>query len=466
MNVRIKFLGGAGTVTGSKYLLEIDQYRLLVDCGLFQGLKELRLRNWDDFPVEPAGIDAVVITHAHIDHTGYLPRLFRQGFQGKVYCTSATADLMEIMLLDSAKLQEEEAAFARRKGYSKHANPQPLYTVRDVERVLQAIIAFPYEETVVLTDRVKLLFREAGHILGAASVRLELWGEEQTKNIVFSGDLGRYGQPIMQDPEPFAEADILLVESTYGNRSIPDDDPALKLAEVINRALERGGCVLIPAFAVGRTQTLLYYLSRLIDEKKIPAIPVYMDSPMAVNVTGLYRKHLPGHKLSAEELEEAHSAFMHRNIHYYNSPEASESLYELRRNAIIISASGMCTGGRILNHLWHRLPREEDTLLFVGYQAVGTRGRRILNGEETIPIFGQEVPVRCRVEQLEGLSAHAEREELFRWLSDLEGSPKMTFVVHGEPEAGNEFAREIRLRLGWNVYLPEYLESYILFENI
>ena len=466
MNVRIKFLGGAGSVTGSKYLLEIDQFRLLVDCGLFQGEKELRLRNWDDFPVDVQEIDAVVITHAHIDHTGYLPRLFKQGFDGPVYCTAPTADLMGILLLDSAKLQLEEAEFARRKGYSKHANPEPLYKTEDVEGLLTRLQPHPFGTEVSISDKIKVSFQDSGHILGSSSVRIRLQGEQQEKTIVFSGDIGRYNQPIMQDPVPFQQADILLIESTYGNRDMLDHNPAEPLAEIINRAVERQGCVIIPAFAVGRTQTLLYHITRLIDERKIPSIPVYLDSPMAVNVTGLYKKHLQHHKLSAEELEDTNVAFEHKNVHYYNSHEASESLLELKKDAILISASGMCTGGRILNHLYHRLPRAQDTLLFVGYQAKGTRGRRILEGEPTIRIFGQDVPVKCQMEVLDGLSAHADKEELFQWMRGIKNTPKMTFIVHGEPSEADPFAQSIRETLGWNVSIPDYLESHVLFDHI
>jgi metallo-beta-lactamase family protein len=466
MNVDIKFLGAAGSVTGSKYLLDIGDFRLLVDCGLFQGLKELRERNWDEFPVDPAGIQAVVLTHAHIDHSGYLPRLFKQGFQGPVYCTSATADLVRILLLDSAKLQEEEADTARQKGYSRHANPQPLYTTEDVNRVLPQLLPCPYHTEIPITESISLHFRDAGHILGSASLRLHIKGQVQEKNLVFSGDLGRYNQPILTDPQPFTQADILLIESTYGNRESIDHSPEERLAEVVDRMLARDGCLLIPAFALGRTQSLLYYLHRLMESGRIPSLPIYVDSPMAVSVTSLYRNHQSDHKLQAQELDNARDAFDQPQVHYVNDHHVSHSLCDIKRKAIIISASGMATGGRILMHLFHRLPRENDTVLFVGYQAEGTRGRRILDGEPSIRIYGEDVPIRCQIEVLDGLSAHADRSELFQWIDALENSPKRTFVVHGELSEAEPFARALREKKNWNVLIPQYLESFRLFEHI
>lgn len=466
MNVRIKFLGAAGTVTGSKYLLDVGDYRLLVDCGMFQGIKELRRRNWDDFPVDPKSIQAVVLTHAHIDHSGYLPRLFKQGFQGPVYCTAATADLVKILLLDSAKLHEEEADIARRKGYSRHENPLPLYTTADVKLVLPQLAPNPYHTEIPITENLSLHFNNAGHILGSASVRLTVKGDEKTKALVFSGDLGRYNQPILTDPQPFEQADVLLIESTYGNRETLDHSPEERLAEVVDRMLERGGCLLIPAFAVGRTQALLYYFHRLMEKGRIPRLPIYVDSPMAISVTSIYRHHQADHKLQAAELDEARASFESPVVHYINDHHVSQGLTNIDKEAIIISASGMATGGRILMQMYHRLPREQDTLLFVGYQAKGSRGRRILEGEPSIPIYGEEVKINCQLEVLDGLSAHADRSELLQWLNTIQKAPKQTFVVHGELTEAEPFAETIRDQRGWNVSIPQYLESFQLFDHI
>ena len=467
MNVRAKFLGGAQTVTGSKYLLEIDDFTLLVDCGLFQGLKKLRLRNWDDFPIDPSSIDAIVITHAHIDHTGYLPKIVQQGFQGPVYCTDATAHLMEILLLDSAKLQEEEAEWARKKGYSKHDPPLPLYNTEDAQKALKLLRPYHFDEEVFLHEKVRIKFHNAGHILGAAIVEMVLKGQQQQKTIVFSGDLGRYNDPVLRDPTPMPYADILFIESTYGNRDTISEFPADELMKVVNEAFDHNGCLIIPAFAVGRTQTVIYYLQMLMEEKKIPGAPIYIDSPMAINVTGLYKKFFPYHKLREQDLENDTSVFDYKYLHYTHSREASMKINSIERHAIIISASGMCTGGRILHHLYHRLPHENDTILFVGYQAEGTRGRNILEGNENIRMFGTEVPVRCHVRQIEGLSAHADKEELLQWVKNFREAPKRTFIVHGEIESATALANTLYETCQWqNVFVPNYLESFELFQNI
>lgn len=467
MDVRVKFLGGAGTVTGSKYLLYIDDRKILVDCGLFQGLKARRLLNWDDFPINPAEIDAVVLTHAHLDHSGYLPRLFKQGFQGPVYCTRSTADLLTILLRDSAKLQEEEAEWARKKGYSKHSNPQPLYNTEDVELVFPRLNPVEFDQEIHLEKRITLKFHIAGHILGAAIVELNLHGLTQKKKLIFSGDLGRNEDPLMFPPTKIPEADVLWIESTYGDRESIASDVQSQLGDAINRGLAAGGCIMIPAFAVGRSQSILFHLNTLIREGIIPAVPVYMDSPMAISATKMYADNFEDHKVTEEQLADKGGFLsLHNQLHIVRSHEESRSLNEMKGPAIILSASGMMTGGRIMHHLYHRLPNAHDTLLIVGYQAEGTRGRRILEGEEHIPIFGQQVPVKCNVEQIDGLSAHADRKELIEWLNGFEGSPKMTFVVHGEPEASQALARVIEHDLHWNVIIPEYTETVVLFEGI
>lgn len=465
MDVKVRFLGGARSVTGSRYLIDIDNFRFLFDCGLFQGLKELRLRNWDEFPVDPASIHAVIISHAHIDHTGYLPRLVREGFKGPVYCTAPTADLMDIMLVDSARLQQEEAEFAKRKGYSKHQDPQPLYTEQDARAAMSMFRTIGYNETTVIHDRVRIVFRDAGHLLGSAITEVIITGDRETKRIVFSGDLGRYSQVMLHTPTVVNQADVLFVESTYGATNNPFDDPEDDLTRIVNETFARGGLLVIPAFAVGRTQGILFYLRKLMKEDKIPDVPVYIDSPMAISATYLFYKYPDYHIMPANKGE------LDREIEtdllvFVKSGQHSKSLNELKTNAIIISSSGMMTGGRILHHMVHRLPNENDTFLVVGYQAEGTRGRRILDGEPTIRIFGHDIPVRAKVETIKSLSGHADHDELFRWLSNFKSKPKVTFCVHGEGKGLNTYAAEIHERLGWNVVVPEYLESVELFTGI
>lgn len=466
MNVRVKFLGGARSVTGSKYLLEIGEQKVLIDCGLFQGHKPLRERNWEPLPVDANTIDTIVLTHAHIDHSGYLPKIVKEGFNGTIHCTTATESLLQIMLLDAAKLQEEEAGFARKKGYSRHENPQPLFNTGDAEAALTLLKGHHYKHKTEVGQGIHVTFHNAGHILGASIVEIGIQGDQQSKKIVFSGDLGRYGSPVFQDPEPITEADILFVESTYGDRTNENEDIENDFAKIVNAAMERQGCLLIPAFAVGRTQLLLHYFKILMEQKKIPEIPVYVDSPMAISTTKLYQEFPEYHKLSDKELYEL-SIFDYPQIKYYRSQEASVSLNSLEKNAVIISASGMCTGGRILHHLYHRLPRRSDTVLFAGYQAEGTRGRRILDGEPTIRIFGIDVNINCHVEKLDGLSAHADKNELLQWLRNFKSPPKMTFIVHGEEQSSITMSNSLTNDLQWqNIYIPEYLESFELFQAI
>ncbi|SFP89529.1 MBL fold metallo-hydrolase RNA specificity domain-containing protein [Hymenobacter arizonensis] len=467
MDVSLQFLGAAHCVTGSKYLLTLDggpaaRHQIMVDCGLFQGLKELRLRNREELPLTPADVDIVILTHAHIDHSGYLPKLVRDGFRGRIFCTEPTADLLSIMLLDSAKLQEEEAAFANKKGYSKHNPAEALYTQQDVERMLPLVESVAYNAPLALLDgALTLTFREAGHILGSASVELAVQGERQRKQLVFSGDLGRYDNPVMHDPAPVTQADVLLVESTYGDRNLRVDDPEAEVARVVNEALDRGGVLLIAAFAVGRTQTLLYYLKKLIKEGRVPQVPVFVDSPMGIRVSDLYPRHPTAHRLGHGNV------FDFPGVKFVTESRESKGLNQRTGQAIIISSSGMCTGGRIVHHLFHRLPRPADTLLLIGYQAEGTRGHRLQEGETEIKMFGELVPVRCHVEHLGGLSAHADRQELLRWLGNFEQPPKHTFIVHGEPRAAEALAQTLRQEQGWpNVTVPDYLDKAVLFEGI
>lgn len=465
MDLNIQFLGATQTVTGSKYLLNIDHQTLLIDCGLFQGLKQDRLRNWEDFPVPPSEISHLILTHAHIDHTGFLPRLYKMGFRGQIHCTQPTKDLMAIMLLDSAKLQEEEAENAARRGYSKHQPPLPLYTEEDAKAVLPLVKAYPLDQKFALDDRISFIFRDSGHILGSASIELFIKGDQQHKKIVFSGDIGRYDVPILYDPEPINEADILIVESTYGNKDNPETSPLDALAKIVNETIERNGSIIIPAFAIGRTQSLIYYFKQLMDQKKIPSLPIYVDSPMAIDVTGIYKKYSNYVKYK-DYLEMGMEEIFHfPNVHYSTSGKDTDKLLELKK-IILISASGMCTGGRILTHLYHRLRNPHDTVLIVGYQAEGTRGRRLLDGEEEIKIYGEYVPVRCRIEKIDGMSAHADLSELLRWLGNFIAAPKQTFVVHGEKKSCEDFAQTIREQKGWNVKVPAYLEKFELFSGI
>ncbi|MDO7852439.1 MBL fold metallo-hydrolase RNA specificity domain-containing protein [Hymenobacter convexus] len=465
MNVHLQFLGAAHCVTGSKYLLTLEEpgrrRQVLVDCGLFQGYKELRLRNREKLPLAPAEVEAVVLTHAHIDHSGYLPKLVKDGFRGRIFCTEATADLLSIMLLDSAKLQEEEAAYANEKGYSRHHPALPLYTQADVEAVLALVASVAYEAPLaVLGGALTLTFREAGHILGSALVEMDVQGAHQRRHLVFSGDLGRYDNPVLHDPARVTQADVLLVESTYGDRNTRLPDPETVLARTVNEALDRGGVLLIAAFAVGRTQALLYYLKKLLAAGRIPPVPVYVDSPMAQRVADLFPRHPAAHRLGHGNV------FDFPGLHLVAEAAQSKALNQKTGLAIIVSASGMCTGGRIVHHLHHRLPRPTDTLLLIGYQAEGTRGRRLLAGEKAIKMFGDLVPVRCHVEHLDGFSAHADRQELLRWLDQFQAPPQRTFVVHGEPPAAEDLAATLRQRHWPCVEVPEYLETVSLFKGL
>ena len=465
MDVQVQFLGAAGSVTGSRYLITAGDFRFLFDCGLFQGLKELRLRNWDSFPIDPSSIDAVVISHAHIDHTGYLPRLVKEGFKGPIYCVDATFELMQIMLLDSAKLQEEEAQFAKHKGYSRHPSPQPLYTTEDARHVFPLVRECKYGEGIKIHDTIDIVFHNAGHLLGAAITEVFLKGNSQKKKIVFSGDLGRYHDAMLFAPDAIRETDVLFIESTYGNKDNPFVDPEKDLSRIVNETLANKGVLLIPAFAVGRTQELLYYLSKLMKENKIPDVPVYIDSPMAISTTYLYFKYPKYHQVKFDQHEFALEMETNMLV-FVKTASHSKTLNEIKNNAIIISSSGMMTGGRILHHMYRRLRNKQDTLLIAGYQAEGTRGRKLLDKDPTIRIFGEEVPVACKVENMTSLSGHADREELFQWMKNFAQPPKVTFTIHGEGDNLVKYGEAIRERMKWNVIRPDYLQKVILFEGI
>lgn len=458
----MKFLGGAGSVTGSKYLLEIDDFSLLIDCGLFQGLKELRLRNWDDLPIDPSTIDSVILTHAHIDHSGYLPLLFKNGYQGKVHCSEPTRDLVEILLMDSAKLHEEDADFANKKGFSKHNPAKPLYTVREAQMALPALETHPFHQTFNVSDTIEVKFLHAGHILGAASLEIKIYSGQGEKVLVFSGDLGPFDNPLHLAPERPTRANILFMESTYGGRNHEELNMELKLRNIINESDEKGGCIVIPAFSLGRTQLILYYLWKIFQNMR--SRPVYVDSPMAISVTRLYKSYTKFHRLKSDS-EFGHHIFDAPFVHYVTEQSRSRVLNTIKSNAIIISASGMATGGRILHHLYHRLPNEQDIVLFTGYQAIGSRGRDLVDGKPMVKIFGEEVQVNAKVINMDGLSAHADQNDLLNWSSKIKNSPKMTFLVHGEQEEAEALSNKINKR-GWNVNIPDYMQSQTLFDHL
>jgi metallo-beta-lactamase family protein len=449
MTVSLSFLGAAGTVTGSKFLVDTGRHRVLVDCGLFQGFKQLRERNWAPFPLPPSQIDAVVLTHAHLDHSGYLPALVRDGFAGPIISTHATLKLCELLLPDSAHLMEGDARYANKKGFSKHKPALPLYTQPDAVRALDAFRPRDFHEPVAVVENCSATFRPAGHILGAASVELDCAGTR----IVFSGDLGRYGDATMVDPEPVTAGDYLIVESTYGNRRHDPTSPGEALEDVVGRTARRGGTVIIPAFAVGRAQSLLYHLSQLRKNGRLADVPVFLDSPMAVNASTIFCDHLGEHRLTAEQCRESCGIAT-----YVRETEASKKLSQDAMPKIIISASGMATGGRVLHHLKRFAPDRRNTILLAGFQAGGTRGAALKAGAKELKIHGEYVPVRAEVASLDMFSAHADRDELLKWLGGFEGPPKMTFVVHGEPAASDEFRHCIAEKLGWNARVPEHGE--------
>ena len=442
----LSFLGGTGTVTGSRFLLEAGQSKLLVDCGLFQGYKQLRLKNRQPPGFDPNDLEAVVLTHAHLDHSGFLPALVKQGFSNSVFCTELTRELCDILLPDAARIQESDAEHANREGFSRHHPAEPLYTERDARRVLKRFKTFRFDEEQTLPGGQKLKFLRAGHILGAAIVQLDIAGVR----ITFSGDLGRYNCPLMLPPECVQSSDYLVVESTYGNAVHPDVDPEDLLEDVICRTVARGGTVVIPSFAVGRAQSLLYHLSRLRESGRIPFVPVYLDSPMAIDASDLFCRQDGGSRLSKEEARAACSV-----AEYIRDGELSRSIIADPTSKIVLSASGMATGGRVLNYLKRYAPDPNSTILFAGYQAGGTRGAHMLAGADQIKIHGAWHKVRAEVLNLHMLSAHADANEIMRWLSGFEAAPRKTFVVHGEPDASDALRHRIQEELGWDCEVPE-----------
>jgi len=448
----LTFLGAAGTVTGSRHLLDVDGTRILVDCGLYQGPDELEERNHEPFGVPPSSIDVVVLTHAHIDHTGYLPRLIRDGFDGRILATRATVDLLEILLPDSGGLQEEEARYRNRHRKPGEPEIEALYSAKEGVRAARRVQGFPYRERVKLAPGIEIKFRRAGHILGSATVELRT---ASGLEIVFSGDLGRHETPILPDPSPPPAADYLVVESTYGDREHDETSVPDQLERIVHDTVESQGALLIPAFAVGRTQGLVYTLHQLEREGRIPVVPTIVDSPMAIDATRVYRDHPEDFEDEVlQELARGERPLTSGDFRLTRTVQESKAINRMSGPLIIISASGMLSGGRILHHLKQRLPRPETTLLFAGYQAEGTRGRKILEGAERVRIFGESIPVRARVAVINGLSAHADASELMDWVRAAPRQPKRVFVVHGEPRPAETFAGRIREELGWQVSVP------------
>ncbi|WP_058388289.1 MBL fold metallo-hydrolase RNA specificity domain-containing protein [Legionella cherrii] len=448
--MKLTFLGATETVTGSKYLVEADHNKILVDCGLFQGYKELRLRNWASLPINPSSINAVLLTHAHIDHTGYLPLLVKNGFSGPIYCTPGTKDLCAILLPDSGHLQEEETKNANKYGYSKHHPALPLYTIQDAETALKQFRTKLYDTLFDPFKDMEVQFIRAGHIIGSSFVRMK----NHNTSLLFTGDMGRPHDCVMQAPSLIEDIDYLVIESTYGNRLHDKTPPTELLKNIINKTVRRGGSIIIPAFAVARAQSILHYIALLKQEQSIPDIPVYLDSPMAINATHILCHHQEDHRLSEQECKN-----LCDTATYIRTPEESKQLDSNQFPKIIISASGMATGGRILFHLKAYAPHHKNTILFAGYQAGGTRGTRMIQGETEIKIHGQMVPVKAQVESLSNLSAHADYEELLHWLSHFRKPPKKVFITHGEPQAATSLQAKIEQQFGWTCVVPHYQQT-------
>jgi len=467
MSIKLKFLGAAQNVTGSRHLLEANGTKVLVDCGLYQE-RQFRERNWEPFTCPPESLDAVLLTHAHLDHCGLLPKLVKEGFKGRIYCTPATAEIAQIILLDSAHLQEEDAEYKRKrhkKEKRKSPRPiEPLYTTADAEACFPQFSSVNYKQTVEIGPGVEATFCDAGHVLGSSIIRVKVSQNGKDTSVIFSGDIGRPDRPIVHDPSIVEQADYILVESTYGDRvhEGPEDTKKL-IAEVINSTIQAGGNIVVPSFALERSQELLYFINELLLQKAIPKLQVFLDSPMASRITKVFKKH-------SELYDEEMTEFVRRNRSPFEFPglkmagtsDESKAINSLRKSVMIIAGSGMCTGGRIKHHLVNNITKPENTIMFVGYQAVGTLGRRIVNGEKEVRILGQDYPVNARIARINGFSAHADKEELFEWLSELKRPPRKLFVVHGESESANAFGEYIREKTGWDVIVPAYQDEAVL----
>lgn len=453
---KLTFLGAARTVTGSKYLLEHNGHKVLFDCGLFQGLKEHRLRNWDEFPIPPQSLNAVVLTHAHLDHVGYLPRLVAQGYRGRVFCTPGTKDLSQLVLPDAGRIQEEDARQANRHGYSKHNPALPLFTESDALRALTQLQPLGYERPIEVVPGISIEFHPAGHLLGSAFIIVRLAGGP---NILFGGDLGRYDRPILPDPTAAIAADVVLVESTYGDRDHQPDDSGAQLAEVIKATAGRHGKLVIPAFAIGRVEELLYWVRRLEAEHRIPVLPVYVDSPMATEALRYYSARVAELDPELRPTSGQVYAFATTRFQTVSSPQQSKELTASRRPAIVISSSGMATGGRVLHHLAAALPDERNSVLFVGYQAEGTRGRQLVDGAREVRIHGRSIGVNAAIAKIDSMSAHADRSEILRWLGTLGSAPRRLCLVHGEPAPMDALKALIQQRMSWAAHTPAHGET-------
>ncbi len=483
MRLKLQFLGAAQNVTGSRHLLEADGTRVLVDCGLYQE-RQLKARNWEAFAVPPGSIDAVLLTHAHLDHCGLLPKLVRDGFKGRIYCTAATAEIAQIILLDSAKIQEEDAEYKlkrhKREGRKGPYPEVPLYTTEDAEACLPLYGHVTYRKSIEISDKVEATFYDAGHVLGSSIIRVKVRQDGQERIILFSGDIGRPDRPIVCDPTVFDKADYVFIESTYGDRVHhgPEDtegppsflfsqkargEPKKIIGEVINSTIKAGGNIIVPSFALERSQEVLYYINELLLEGTIPRLKIFLDSPMATRVTKVFKHH-------AELFDEEMTEFVKRHKSPFDLPglelagkaEESKAINRIKGPVMVIAGSGMCTGGRIKYHLVNNISRPQCTIMFVGYQAIGTLGRRIVDGEKTVRILGQEYEVKARVVRVHGFSAHADRNELLEWLRELEAPPRRVFVVHGEAESALSFGDYIREQTGWEVTVPAYKDQIAL----
>ncbi|MFB6291703.1 MAG: MBL fold metallo-hydrolase RNA specificity domain-containing protein [Candidatus Bipolaricaulia bacterium] len=466
MNVRLKFLGAAGNVTGSSYLLEANEDKILIDCGLYQE-RDFRSRNWEPFPFDPSTVDAVILTHAHLDHCGLLPKLVKGGFNGNIFCTGATAEIARVILLDSAKIQEFDAAQKKKRHKASSKKPKypekPLYTTEEAKEVFPLFTPVNYEESVGISKDLEFSLHDAGHILGSATVKLKTT-RGQGRTFLFSGDIGRWDRPVLRNPSTFKEADYIQIESTYGDRTHEPSEQILdQLAKVINSTEKRGGNVVIPSFALGRAQEVLFYLNKLLIEDKIPHLLVFLDSPMATEITKVFKRHADLYDREMKKLTGASkSPFDFPSLKLVSDQADSKSINHLKGTSVIISSSGMCTGGRIKHHLIHNISRPESTVLFVGYQAKGTLGREIVEGKDPVRILGKDRKVKAGITRLGGLSAHADKEELMRWLSSVENQPRRVFVTHGEGEAVQEFVSRIKKERDWPVASPSYGDEFDL----
>jgi metallo-beta-lactamase family protein len=467
MNFTLKFLGAAQNVTGSRHLLECDGRRILIDCGLFQE-RALQGRNWEDFGFVPADLSAVLLTHAHLDHCGLIPKLVKEGFTGKIYCTLATSELAKIVLMDAGKLQEEDAEFKRKRhrkeGRQEKRPVEPLYTLEDAEKSFDAFSPVEFKQIFSPVDGIEVSFYEAGHILGASIIKIVLHQDGESRVILFTGDLGRANKPIINDPEIFKRADYILMESTYGDREHTEvEDTKQQLAAAVNDTWKAGGNIIVPSFSIERSQEVLYYLNELLQEDRIPHMATFLDSPMAVRVTEVFEKHPELYdKQMRNMMNRNNSPFSFKGLVKVNSTAQSKAINNIKGTIMIIAGSGMCTGGRIKHHLVNNISRPESTILFVGYQAKGTLGRLILDGTPEVRILGQKYAVKAKIVQVHGFSGHADRKELLEWVKNIKQPPRKIFLVHGEKESADNFRQYLTEKTGWNVVVAEYQQSVSL----